>query len=47
MFTHSGDIYALDELKSEAFSGVFQNRVPEPPMDSRNALSQAEVALNR
>jgi hypothetical protein len=47
VFTHSEDAYALEELKSNAFSWVFQNRVPEPPMDSRNALSQVEVALNR
>ena len=47
VFTHSEDAYALEELKSDAFSWVFQNRVPEPPMDSRNALSQIEVALNR
>ena len=47
VFTHSGDVYALKELKSEAFSWVFQTWMPVPPMESRTALPQVEVALNR
>jgi hypothetical protein len=46
-FTHSGDVYALEELKSDAFSWVFHTWMPVPPMESRNALPQVEVALNR
>jgi hypothetical protein len=47
VFTHSGDIYALEELKSDAFNWVFQTWMPVPPMESRNALPPVEVALNR
>jgi hypothetical protein len=46
-FTHSGDVYALEELKSDAFSWVFHTWMPAPPMESRNGLPQVEVALNR
>jgi len=47
VFTHSGDVYALEELKSDAFNWVFQTWMPVPPIESRNALPQVEVALNR
>jgi len=47
VFTHSGDVYALHELKSDASNWVFQTWMPAPPMESRNALPQVEVALNR
>jgi hypothetical protein len=47
VFTHSGDVYALEELKSHVFNWVFQTWMPVPPMESRNALPQVEVALNR
>jgi len=47
VFTHSGDVYALEELKSDAFSWVFHTWMPAPPMESRNGLPQVEVALNR
>jgi hypothetical protein len=47
VFKHSGDVYALEELKSDAYNWVFQTWVPVPPIESRNALSHVEVALNR
>jgi hypothetical protein len=47
VFTHAGDVYALEELKSDAFGWVFQTWMPVPLMESRNALPQVEVALNR
>ena len=47
VFTHSGNVYALEELKSDAFNWVFQTWMPVPPMESRKALPQVEVALNR
>jgi len=47
VFTHSGDVYALEELKSDAYNWVFQTWMPVAPMESRNALPQVEVALNR
>ena len=47
VFTHAGDVYAFEELKSDAYDWVFQTRVPEPAMESRSTLSQVEVALNR
>jgi hypothetical protein len=47
VFTHSGNAYALEELKSDAYDWVFQTRVPEPAMESRSTSSQVEVALNR
>jgi hypothetical protein len=47
VFTHSGDVYALEELKSDAFNWVFQTCMPVPPMESHNALPQVDVALNR
>ena len=47
VFTHSGDVYALEELKSDAYDWVFQTRVPEPAMESHSTSSQVEVAVNR
>jgi hypothetical protein len=47
VFKQSGDVYALEELKSDASNWVFQTWMPVPPMESRNALPQVEVALNR
>jgi hypothetical protein len=47
VFTHSGDVYALEELKSDAYNWVFQTWTPVPPLESRNALPQVEVTLNR
>jgi hypothetical protein len=47
VFKHSGDVYALEELKSDAYNWVFQTWMPVPPIESRNALSHVEVALNR
>ena len=47
VFKHSGDVYALEELKSDAVDWVFQTWTPVPPIESRNALSHVEVALNR
>jgi hypothetical protein len=47
VFKHSGDVYALEELKSDADNWVFQTWMPVPPMESSNALPQVVVALNR
>jgi hypothetical protein len=47
VFKHSGNVYALQELKSDAYDWVFQTRVPEPAMERRSTSSQVEVALNR
>ncbi len=47
VFKHSGDVYALEELKSDAFNWAFWTWMPVPPMESRNALPRVEVALNR
>jgi hypothetical protein len=47
VFTHSENAYALEELKSDALNCVFHTWMPAPPMGSRNALPQVEVALNR
>ena len=47
VFTHSGDVYALEELKSDASNRVFQTRPPDPGMESRSTSLQVEVALNR
>jgi hypothetical protein len=47
VFTHSGDVYSLEELKSVAYNWAFQTWMPVPPMESRSALPQVEVALNR
>jgi hypothetical protein len=47
VFKHSGDVYALEELKSDVYNWVFQTWMPVPPIESRNALSHVEVALNR
>src|ERR1700747_1418103 len=35
VFKHSGDVYALEELKSDAFSWVFQTWLPVPPIERR------------
>ena len=47
VFRHSGDLYALEELKGDAYNWAFQTWVPVPPIESRNSSSQVEVALNR
>jgi hypothetical protein len=47
VFNHSGNVYALQELKSDGIDLVFHTRMPVPPMESRNELPQVEVALNR
>jgi hypothetical protein len=47
VFEHSENAYALEELKSDAYDWVFHTWVPVPAMESRNASSQVEVALNR
>jgi hypothetical protein len=46
-FSHLGNVYALEELKSNTNDWVFRTWMPEPPMDSRNASSHVEVAVNR
>jgi hypothetical protein len=47
VFKHSGGVYALEELKSDVIDWVFQTWMPVPPIESRNALSHVEIALNR
>jgi hypothetical protein len=48
VFEHLGDVYALQELKSDVIGLAFQTRMPVPVMESGNASSQVEVvALNR
>jgi hypothetical protein len=47
VFKPSQNVYALEELKSDAYDWIFQTGVPVLVMQSRNALSQVEVALNR
>jgi hypothetical protein len=47
VFTHLGDVYAVQELKSGVIDLAFQTRMPVPVMKSGNASSQVEVALNR
>ena len=47
VFKHSQNVYALEELKSDAYDWAFQTRVPVPAMESRSTSSQVEVALNR
>jgi hypothetical protein len=47
VFKHSGDVYALEELKSDAYNWVFQTWIPVPPIESGNSSSHVEVALNR
>ena len=47
VFNHSGDTYALKEVKSNVIDLTFHTRVPEQAMESRVATPQVEVALNR
>jgi hypothetical protein len=47
VFEHWGDVYALQELKSDVIDLAFQTRMPVPVMKSGNASSQVEVALTR
>jgi hypothetical protein len=47
VFEHLGDVYALQELKSDVIDLAFQTRMPVPVMKSGNASSQVEVALTR
>jgi hypothetical protein len=47
MFKYSGDAYALEELESETYNWAFQTWMPVPSIESRNASSHVEVALNQ
>lgn len=46
VFQHSGNTYALDELKSDMIDLSFRTRIPDSALESRVA-SPVEVALNR
>ena len=46
-FTHSGDVYALEELKGNAYNWMFKTWMPQPPIESRNGSVELEVALSR
>ena len=49
VFEHTGDVYALKELKSDVidFDLTFPTRMPKQETASRISPSQVEVALNR
>jgi hypothetical protein len=47
VFKHSGNTYALQEVKSDVIDLTFQTKVPEPAMESSVASPQVEVALNQ
>jgi hypothetical protein len=47
LFEHSGETYALKEVKSDVLDLTFRTKVPAPAMESRTALPPVEVALNR
>jgi len=49
VFEHSGDFYALKELKSDVidFDLTFPTRMPKQETASRISPSRVEVALNR
>ena len=49
LFEHTGDVYALKEVKSDVidFNLTFPTRVPGQATASRISPSQVEVALNR
>ena len=49
VFEHTGDVYALKEVKSDVidFNLTFPTRVPGQAKASRISPSQVEVALNR
>lgn len=47
LFNHSGNTYALQEVKSDVINLTFNPRVPAQAMESRMALPEVEVALNR
>jgi hypothetical protein len=47
VFEHSGDIYALQEVKSDVFDLSFRTRVAQLAMASGTSSPQVEVALNR
>lgn len=47
IFKHVGDVYAVEELESDAYTWTFQTWMPVQQIESRNSSSQVEVALNR
>ena len=49
VFEHTGDVYALKEVKSDVidFNLTFPTRVPGQAKASRISPSKVEVALNR
>ena len=47
VFKHSGNTYALKEVKSEEIDLTFRTRVPALAMESRMAVPEVEVAMSR
>jgi hypothetical protein len=49
VFDHSGDVYALKEVKSDVidFGLTFRTKTPQQAMASSVSPAQVEVALNR
>jgi hypothetical protein len=47
VFVHSGNTYALKEVKSDVIDLKFKTRVPEQAIESRAASPHVVVALNR
>ena len=47
VFEHSGDTYALKEVKSDVTDLTFHTTVPNAAVESRMASPAVEVALNR
>lgn len=47
VFTHSGDVYALEELKGDAYNWIFKTWMPVQPIESRDGSMELEVALSR
>lgn len=47
VFKHSGNLYALQEVKSDLIDLGFRTKLPEHAVETSMALPQVEVALNR
>jgi hypothetical protein len=47
VFVHTGDVYALREVKSDLTDVSFSTKVPHEAMASSTSSPEVEVALNR
>ena len=47
IFKHAGEVYAIEELKGDAYTWIFKTWIPVQTIESRSSSSQVEVALNR